>query len=256
MDYTLAELMAVCSSREIKDGEIAFIGTGLPMLGAMLAKARHAPNAILVYESGVIDGRPQRTPISIGDACLAPGSAMLCGLLEVFGSVLQPGFVHVGFIGAAQIDVFGNINTSVIGSYEQPKVRLPGSGGGNDIGSLSRRTVVMMAQDARKFVRQVDYVTTPGYLDGPGGRERVGLPRGGPARVITNLGVYGFAAESKHMYLETYHPGITVEKIKQNVAWEIAVAPDVHETAPPSAEELQLLREKFDPLGIFLGGRE
>jgi len=254
--FSLAELMAVCSGRQIRDGEIAFIGTGLPMLGAMLAKALHAPHAILIYESGVVDGRPKRTPVSIGDPCLVPDSAMLCGLLEVFGSILQPGFVDVGFIGAAQIDKYGNINTSVIGNYSAPKVRLPGSGGANDIGSLARRTVIIMAQDRRKFVPKVDYITTPGYLDGPGARERAGLPRGGPDKVITNLGVYGFHPQTKVIYLESYHPGVTLEVIKDNVGWDLDIAADVHETEPPTMEELRLLREVFDPRGIFLGGRE
>lgn len=253
--YTLAELMAVHAGRQIKDGEVAFIGTGLPMLGAMLAKRLHAPNAIMVYESGVIDARPKRTPVSIGDACLVPDSAMVGGLVEAIGFLLQGGHVDVGFIGAAQIDLHGNINTSVIGDYRNPQVRLPGSGGANDIGSLAKRIVIMMAQDRRKFVEKVDYITTPGYLGGKGARQEVGLPRGGPAKVITNLGIYSFD-ENCEMYLESYHPGITLEKIKENVSWEIKVSPNVRETEPPTEEELHLLREEFDPQGIFLGGRE
>ncbi|MFQ5945406.1 MAG: CoA-transferase subunit beta, partial [Anaerolineae bacterium] len=253
--YTRAELMAVASSREIGDGEIAFIGTGLPMLGAMLAKAMHAPNAILVYEAGIVDARPKRTPVSIGDGCLVPGAAMCCGLTEALGTILQRGWVDVGFLGAAQISPHGDLNTSVIGTYENPKVRLPGSGGGNDIGSLARRTIVLMSQDRRKFVPEVDYITTPGWLGPPGTREETGLPRGGPARVITNLGIYGFDG-SREMVLESYHPGISVQEIQENVSWEIQMAPEVGETDPPSEEELQLLREEFDPQGIFLGGRE
>lgn len=253
-DFSLVELMAVCSAREIKDGDITFVGTGLPMLGAMLAKALHAPHCILIYESGVVDGRPERTPISIADPCLVPNSAMLCGLLEVFGAILQPGYVDLGFIGAAQIDKHGNINTSVIGDYYHPKARLPGSGGANDIGSLAKRTCVIMMQDQRKFVAKIDYCTTPGYLDGPGARERAGLPRGGPSKVITNLGIYGFDDDCE-MYLISYHPGVTIEHIRENVAWALKVSPSVHETAPPTSEELRLLREKFDSTGIFLGRR-
>lgn len=256
MEYSRKELMAVAASREIRDGEIAFIGTGLPMLGGMLAKATTAPNAILIFESGVVDARPKRTPLSIGDACLVPGAAMLCGLTEVFGLILQPGYVDVGFIGGAQIDPFGNLNTTVIGDYFHPKVRLPGSGGANDIGSLAKRTIVMMAQDARKFVPKVDYVTTPGYLDGPGGRERVGLPRGGPSAVITNLGIYRFDDATKKMYLDSYHPGLSVEELRKNVSFELKVSPGVHETKPPTDSELAVLRTKCDPEGIFLGGAE
>lgn len=253
-DFTRPELMAVAASREIADGEVAFIGTGLPMLGGMLAKATHAPNAVLVYESGVVDARPTRTPLSIGDACLVPGAAMLCGLPEVFGLLLQPGHVDVGFLGAAQIDRFGNLNSTVIGDYRQPKVRLPGSGGANDIGSLAKRFIVMMAQDARRFVERLDYLTTPGYVDGPGGRERVGLPRGGPSAVITNLGIYRFDDETKAMRLDTYHPGVTIEEVDANVSFDLAIPSDVRETTPPTESELEILRTKCDPEGIFLGG--
>ena len=252
-EYSRTELMAVAASREIRDGEIAFIGTGLPMLGGMLAKATHAPNAVLIFESGVVDARPKRTPLSIGDACLVPGSAMLCGLTEVFGLILQPGYVDVGFIGAAQIDRFGNLNTTAIGDYRQPKVRLPGSGGANDIGSLAKRFIVMMSQDARKFVEHVDYVTTPGYIDGPGGRERAGLPRGGPSAVITNLGIYRFNPTTRVMVLDSYHPGLSAEEIRRNVSFELEIPHEVRETTPPTREELRVLRTTCDPEGIFLG---
>jgi glutaconate CoA-transferase subunit B len=252
VDYTLLELMAVCSAREIKNKDVVFVGTGLPMLGAMLAKATHAPESVLIFESGVVGARPARTPVSIGDPCLVPNSTMLCGLLEVFGVFLQKGYVDTGFIGAAQIDKFGNLNSTVIGDYFSPKVRLPGSGGANDIGSLAHKTVIMMKQDKRKFVEKVDYCTTPGYIDGPLGRKNAGLIRGGPYRVITNLGTYGFDKETKEMYLETYHPGVTIEDIKNNVSWPIKISEDVHATPEPTAKELDLLRNKFDPQGIFL----
>lgn len=253
MDYKLTELMAVAAAREIRDGEVTFIGTGLPMLGGMLAKATTAPRAVMIFESGVVDARPTRTPWSIGDACLVPGSAMLCGLSEVFGLFLQPGYVDVGFIGAAQIDVHGNLNSTVIGPYDKAKVRLPGSGGANDIGSLANRTIVMMKQDRRKFTTKLDYVTTPGWLDGPGGRERVGLPRGGPTTVITQMGIYRFRDDTKEMYLHSNHPGVTVERIRENVSWALEVPSDVRETEPPTPEQVRLLREVCDPEGVFLG---
>lgn len=252
-EYKLTELMAICAAREIKDGEIAFIGTGLPMLGGMLAKYTRAPNCIMIFESGVVDARPKRTPLSIGDACLVPGSVMLGGLTEVFGLLMQPGYVDVGFLGAAQIDRFGNLNTTVIGDYNAPKARLPGSGGGNDIGSLAKRVVVMLKQDARKFVQTLDYLTTPGYLDGPGGRERAGLPRGGPSAVITDLGVYRFDPATKEMFLDSSHPGVTVEEIRKNVSWDIRIPTNVRSTKPPTRRELRVLRTKCDPEGIFLG---
>jgi glutaconate CoA-transferase subunit B len=252
--YTRTELMAICAAREIRDREIAFIGTGLPMLGGMLAKHTHAPRCMLVFESGVVDARPARTPLSIGDACLVPGSAMLAGLVEVFGLLLEPGYVDVGFLGAAQIDRLGNLNTTVIGDYRAPKVRLPGSGGGNDIGSLAKRTVVMLKQDAGRLVSQVDYVTTPGYLDGPGGRERAGLPRGGPDVVITDLGIYRFDRTTKEMHLASTHPGVSLEDVRRNVGWELRIPADVGTTRPPTKRELRVLRTTCDPQGIFLGG--
>ena len=252
--YARTELMAICAAREIRDGEVAFIGTGLPMLGGMLAKATTAPRCVMVFESGVVDARPKRTPLSIGDACLVPGSLMLGGLLEVFGLLLQPGFVDVGFIGGAQIDKYGNLNTTVIGDYRSPKVRLPGSGGANDIGSLAKRTVIMLKQDARKFVERLDYLTTPGYLDGPGGRERAGLPRGGPSSVITDLGLYRFDPETKEMFLESTHPGVTVDEVRRNVSCDLRVAARVRMTKRPTKRELRVLRTKCDPEGIFLGG--
>lgn len=252
-EYKRTELMAICAAREIRDGEIAFIGTGLPMLGGMLAKHTHAPNCIMIFESGVVDARPARTPLSIGDACLVPGSVMLCGLTEVFGLLMQPGYVDVGYIGGAQIDKFGNLNTTTIGDYRHPKVRLPGSGGANDIGSLAKRTIIMMKQDRLKFAAKVDYVTTPGYLDGPGGRERAGLPRGGPSCVITDMGVYRFDEATKEMVLESHHPGIALDEIRANVSWDLRVSPRVHMTKAPTKRELTVLRNKCDPEGIFLG---
>ena len=251
--YKRTEIMAICAAREIRDGETVFIGTGLPMLGGMLAKHTHARHCVMIFESGVVDARPTRTPLSIGDACLVPGSSMLGGLVEVFGLLLQRGDVDVGFIGGAQIDRFGNLNTTVIGRYDRPKVRLPGSGGANDIGSLAKRTVIMMTQDARKFVERIDYITTPGWLDGPGAREKAGLPRGGPSAVITDLGIYRFDESTKEMYLESHHPGVAVEEIRGNVAWDLHVPATVRSTKPPTKRELRVLRTKCDPDGLFLG---
>ena len=228
--YKRTELMAICAADENRDGEVAFIGTGLPMLGGMLAKYTTAPRCIMIFESGVVDARPARTPLSIGDACLVPGSVMLAGLLEVFGLLMQPGFVDVGYIGGAQVDKYGNLNTTVIGDYRAPKVRLPGSGGANDIGSLAKRTIIMMKQDRLKFVTKLDYLTTPGYLDGPGGRERAGLPRGGPACVISDMGVYRFDPDSNEMYLDSYLPGLSVDEFRTNVSFDLRVAPDMRPT--------------------------
>src|SRR3990170_4937298 len=209
--YKRTELMAICAAREVRDGEIAFIGTGLPMLGGMLAKYTHAPHCIMVFESGVVDARPTRTPLSIGDACLVPGSVMLGGLTEVFGLILQPGYVDVGFIGGAQIDRFGNLNTTVIGDYRRPKVRLPGSGGACEIAINAGKVFVIMPQSRRSFVERIDFTTSPGNLAGARPRGWIGA---GPTAVVTGLGVYGFDG-SGEMELRSTHPGVGLGEIRE-----------------------------------------
>ena len=250
-DFTLQEMMAVAAAREIKDGEKVVVGTGLPLLAAFLAQKTYAPNIIALYESGAYDCKPLATPSSVVDSVLVPGSAMAGGLVEGLGSV-HAGDIDVGFLGGAQIDKYGNLNTHVIGDYYAPKVRFPGSGGSNDIGSGCKRTIVMMLHQKQRFPERVDFNTTPGFFNGGKEREKYGFLGGGPSVVISTMGILRFDAETKEMYLASYHPGVTIEQIKENTGWDLKIAEDVHETERPDPELLRILRDECDPGGIFL----
>jgi glutaconate CoA-transferase subunit B len=250
--YTLRQLQACAAARMLEDGKSVFVGTGLPMIAAMLAQRTHAPGLLIVFEAGGIGPRPPVLPISVGDSRTFY-QAVAASSMHDSMSASQAGYLDYGFLGAAQLDMYGNINTTVIGAWEWPKVRLPGSGGANDVGSFCHRTIIIMQQDRRRFVPRLDFLTTPGYLEGPGGRERAGLPAGsGPYRVITQLGVYGFNQASKRLQLLTAHPAVTVEEIVESSAFEILLPDHVEVTAPPTEEDLHLLRE-IDPLGISVG---
>ncbi|MEW6263060.1 MAG: CoA-transferase [Thermodesulfobacteriota bacterium] len=250
--YIKPELMACCGAREIGDHEVVIVGTGFPAMAANIAKYLHAPNAILMQESGVIDARPLRPALSVGDPCLNPGAAMIGGLVEIMGMYLQGGWVDVGFLSGSQVDKFGNINTTVIGPYDRPKSRLPGSGGANPIGSLARKIIIVALHDKRRLAERVDFITTPGYIDGPGTRERSGLPPDtGPRVIITNKAVLRFDPETKEAYLASYHPDSSIEEIKRNTPWDLKVAGDVHETEPPTSEELRVIREVLDPFRMI-----
>ena len=251
-EYTSLEMMAVCGARNIKNGEIVFVGTGLPMLAAMLAKRTHAPKAKIVYEAGFIDSNAVDLSLSIADSRLAYNAAAAIGLIETLGILLQGGRVDVGFVGAAQIDEYGNINTTYIGDFENPIVRLPGSGGGNDIVSYAKRIVIIMTHQKRKFVKKLHYLTSPGHLDGPEARKREGLLGGGPSLVITNLCQMGFDEETKRVKLLTVHPGVTVEQVLENVGFDLIVPEHVPQTEPPTYKELEILRA-IDPQRLYLG---
>jgi len=250
-EFSTLELMAVCGSRQIRNGDVVFIGTGLPLISAMLAKKTHAPRAKIVYEAGFIDSNAKDIALSIADSRLGYQAAAAIGLIETLGLMLQGGHVDVGFVGAAQIDEFGNINTTYIGSFDRPTVRLPGSGGGNDIISSAKRIVVIMTHEKRKMVRKLDYLTSPGFLDGPGAREKAGLLGGGPSLVVTNLCQMDFDPETKRMRLATIHPGVTVQQVVENSGFVLIVPKSVPETELPAHEELRLLRE-IDPTGIYI----
>ncbi len=250
--YTLQELMAVAASREIKDGEKVIIGTGLPLLGAFLAQKTHAPNIVAIYESGAIDCKPLVTPFSVADSVLAPGSAMQGGLMEGLG-IVHAGDLDVGFLGGAQIDKYGNLNTHVIGDYRNPSVRFAGSGGSNDIGAGCKRTIIMMLHQKQRFPEKVDFVTTPGYFGGGKEREKMGFYGNGPSVVVSTLGILRFDPVTKEMYLASNHPGISIQTIKDNTGWDLKIAPDIHETEPPTPEQIRMLREELDPTGVFLG---
>jgi glutaconate CoA-transferase subunit B len=244
--------MAVAASREIHDGDVAFIGTGLPMVAAYLAKATHAPNVKLVFESGIIDPQPKELATGVGDYRLAYGAAMIVGMSYALG-LLQSGRVDIGFLGTAEIDRYGNLNSTVIGPYGRPKVRLPGSGGANDIASMAGRFVVICRLGKRRFVETLQYLTTPGFLTGPGAREEAALPGGGPARVITDLAVFGFDPQTKCMRIEALYPGVGPEAVRAQCGFALGVAENVATVTAPSADQLHLLRRVIDPDGVYLG---
>jgi len=248
--YSRQELMAITAARALGDGEVVFVGIGLPNLACNLARRLHAPNLKLVYEAGVFGAVPGRLPLSIGDPCLVSGAASVCSLPEIFLFYLQRGLIDVGFLGAAQIDRYGNINTTVIGSYDRPKVRLPGSGGACEIALLAKKVFVIARQSARLFVDRVDFVTSPGFIAGkrpPGARGQ------GPQLVITDLATYHFDEETGEMLIHTLHPGVTYEDVRAACGWEIRPPGSVVTTPAPTAAELQILREDVDREGRYLG---
>jgi glutaconate CoA-transferase subunit B len=253
MAYNPTELMACAASRVLEDGKSVFVGTGLPIIASMLAQRTHAPNLLVVFEAGGVGPRIPAIPISVGDSRTFHRAVMAASMDYVM-SCAQLGHIDYGFLGAAQIDAYGNLNTTCIGQHDSPKTRLPGSGGANDLGSLCWRTIVLMRQDTRKFVEKLDYLTTPGYLSGPGAREKVGLPRNtGPYRVITQLGVMGFDPESKRMTLVSTHPGISLRDVVDNTGFKLIIPEHVPTTEMPRSEELRLLREELDPNKIVIG---
>jgi len=246
--YTKPELIACCGAREIRDYDVVLVGTGFPTMSAGIARHTHAPNARLMQESGVFDAQPKRPALSVGDPCLNPGAAMTGTLLDVMGMFLQGGCVDVGFLSGSQVDKYGNINTTVIGDYSNPRSRLPGSGGANPIGSLAKRVIIIALHDTRRLAEKVDFITTPGYIDGAGTREKWGLPPDtGPEAIITNKAVLRFDKATGEAYLASYHPDTSVDEVRENTPWDLKVADDVHETEPPTEEELRALREILDP---------
>jgi glutaconate CoA-transferase subunit B len=250
-EYSTLELMAACGSRAIKDHEVVFVGTGLPMIASLLAKRMHAKNAKIVYEGGFIDSNAIDIACSIADSRLAYRASAAVGLIETLGLLLQGGHCDVGFVGAAQIDEYGNLNTTYIGDFDHPKVRLPGSGGGNDIVSSAKRIVVIMKHEKRKFTKKLDYLTSPGFLDGPDARKRVGLKGGGPSLIVTDFCQLGFDEKTKKLKLSTVHPGMTVQQVVENTGCDLIVKEPVPETEPPTYEELNLLRI-IDPTNIYI----
>ncbi len=251
--YTSTHLMAIAAARVLQDDKSVFVGTGLPMISAMYAQRKHAPSLLIIFEAGAIGPQMKVLPISVGDSRTFH-RAIAASSMHDNMAFSQAGWLDYGFLGAAQLDRFGNINTTFIGgTWKQPKVRLPGSGGANDVGSFCHNTIIIMRQDQRRFMEKVNFVTTPGYLTGPGAREAAGLPaNSGPLNVITQLGVYGFDAKTKSMKLEQIYPGVTVEQIHANSSFEIIIPENLVETKPPSPEDVQLLKE-LDPTGMAIG---
>jgi glutaconate CoA-transferase subunit B len=250
MDYTPQELMVVCAAREIRDGEVVFVGMRLPLLAFALAKRTHAPRATGLFENGLVRDRPAaELLLTMGDPPNIEGAEWATRTSALMGLLAQ-GHAHLGFIGGAEVDRYGNLNTSYIGDRAQPAVKLPGSGGGADIASLAGRLAIIMAHDRRRFPERVSYVTSPGYGTGGDWRGRVGLPRGGPAAVITTLAVLGFAPDTHEMELRSWYPGASVAVVQANTGWDLRVAPEAHETPPPTAAELRIIRA-CDPQGFW-----
>jgi glutaconate CoA-transferase subunit B len=250
--YKPVELLICTASRLMDDNSTAFIGTGIPMLAASLAQRMHAPSLVAVFEFGGTGAILEELPLAVGGESTFHRAIAAAGICDVMETA-QRGFIEYGFLGGAQIDPFGNLNSTVIGDFKHPKVRLPGSGGGNDVGSHCWQTIAIMRHDKRRFVEQLDFVTTPGYLSGPGAREAAGLPPGtGPYRVVSNLAVLGYHPQTKRMMLLATQPGITVEDVVDNTGFDLFIPDKVESNPPPTAEELHILREEVDRDRLYI----
>jgi glutaconate CoA-transferase subunit B len=250
-DYTPAELMVTVAAREIADGDVVFVGMRLPLLAFILANKTHAPRAIGLFENGVLREAPASAPIvTMGDPPNIQEATMCCDMLTVMG-LLQKGVVDIGFIGGAEVDRFGNLNTTRVAGPDG-MVRLPGSGGGADIASLARKLLVIMSHERRRFVPRVQYLTSPGFGWGGSWRPDQGLPRGGPAAVITTLGVLRFDPVSREAFLDQIHPGVSPDRVRENTGWALRISPSLTRTPLPRAEELTIIRE-YDPQGFWTG---
>lgn len=252
--YTLREYLAFMGSTLLEDGKSVFVGTGLPIVASMLAQQTHAPHLLILFEAGGVGPYLPELPTSVGESRTYHQGIAATSMHDVM-SLSQAGYVDYGFLGAAQMDAYGNINTTVIGAHDSPEVRLPGSGGANDVASFSHRLITIMAnQSKRSFVEEVDFITTAGYLDGPGARVHAGLPsHAGPYRVITQLALYGFDEKSARLTLLSMHPGVTLDEIRENSGFEIPTPEHVNVSPEPTEGDLQLLREVIDPTGMAIG---
>jgi glutaconate CoA-transferase, subunit B len=254
MNYSPMELMICTAARHLEDGAIVVVGTGAPCAAAMLAQKTTAPNLTLMFEAGGIGPRLPRMPISVGDSRTFDQGLMATSMADIM-ETCQRGLVDYTFLGGAQIDAYGNLNSTMIGDdYKHPAVRLPGSGGANDLGSLCWRILVMTPHDRRRFVEKVDFITTPGYLTGPGAREAAGLPAGtGPCKVVTNLAVLGFNDDTKRMQIESVHPGLTIGEVQAQTSFELSISEFLTTTPPPETDALQILRDEVDPHRYIIG---
>ena len=249
--WSPSEIMIVTAARQLAGERVCFVGIGLPNIVCNLARRTVSPDLHLVYESGVFGADPARLPLSIGDPTLVTGSAAVTSMFELFAYYLQAGRIDVGFLGAAQIDRFGNINTTVIGDYDAPKVRLPGSGGACEIAINARKVFVIMRQGTRSFVERLDFRTSPGHSGDPAHDAARGWWGNGPSSVVTDLGQYRFDEASGEMTLTHLHPGVTLDQVRGAMAWDPKVADDLGETPAPTDEELRLIREVLDPEGAY-----
>jgi glutaconate CoA-transferase subunit B len=240
---TPEETMTIAAARQVKDRQVLLVGVGPPNAAANLARRLHAPDAVLIYESGAIEAKPVRLPLSIGDDDLAETAAEIVSVPEMFNYWVGAGRIDVGFLGAAQLDRHANINTTVIGSYEHPKVRLPGAGGAPEIAAASREVIILLRQSKRSFVEKLDFTTSIGYGSGPGERERLGFTGAGPTVVITDLGILRPSSEDRELELVAIHPGVEVDQVREATGWPLRVRKPLETTAPLSERELATLRE-------------
>ncbi len=254
LKYSAAELMIINAARLLRDGDVVFVGVGQPNLACNLAKRTHAPRLVMIYEAGVIGAEPARLPLSIGDPTLVSGSLSVVSMYDIFSLYLQRGNVDVGFMGGAQIDKYGNINATVIGTdYAHPKTRLPGSGGSQEIAAWANRCYLMTPHQKRRFPEKVDFMTSAGFLDGRKAREATGVRGGGMVTVVTDIGLLE-PDDNGELILTALHPGRTVEEAKANTGWDLKCAPVLRTTEPVTEKELNILRQELDPRGIYLKG--
>ncbi len=251
-EYNMMEMMICVAARYLEDGKTVAVGTGAPCTAAMLAQKTAAPNLIILFEAGGVAPQLPQMPISVGDSRTFFRAVMAAGMTEMM-TTCSRGLVDYAFLGGAQIDKFGNINSTVVGDYHKPKVRFPGSGGANDFASFCWRTMIMTVHSRSRFVEKCEFVTSPGFLTGAGAREAAGLPEGGPYKIVTDLAVMGFDEKTRAMQVESLHPGVDLDKVKAETGFELMAAPRIELTEPPTAEELRTLREEVDPLKLVIG---
>jgi len=253
-NYNSMEIMIAIAARSLEDGAVVVVGTGVPCAAAMLAQLTNSPNLTILFEAGGIAPQLPTMPISVGDSRTTHKGLKATSMAEIM-ELCQAGIVDYCFLGGAQIDKYGNLNSTMIGDdYSKPKTRFPGSGGANDLASLTWRTMVVTPQNKQRFANKVDFMTTPGYLEGGTSREDAGLPKGsGPYKVITDIGVYGYHEETKEMMLLSLHPGKTIQDVKENAEFEVLIPDSYETTMEPTEEELTMLREKVDPLKLIIG---
>ena len=249
--YTDSEMMIAVAARMLKGARTVFVGVGLPNIACNLARYTVATDLELIYESGVYGARPERLPLSIGDPTLVSGAISVVSMADLFGLYLQRGLVEIALLGGAQIDRYGNLNSTVIGDYAKPKTRLPGSGGACEIATNAQRTFMIMRLKRRAFVDKLDFLTSPGHLTGGDSRARLGLPGGGPELVISDKAILNFDNPNREMQLTHLYPGVTLENVRAEVGWPLRVAETIQEIAAPSAEELRLIREEVDPHAMY-----
>jgi len=251
-EYNMMEMMICVASRYLEDGKTVAVGTGAPCAAAMLAQKTHSPNLIILFEAGGVAPMLPQMPISVGDSRTFFRAVMAAGMNEMMTTCCR-GQVDYAFLGGAQIDKFGNINSTIVGDYYKPKVRFPGSGGANDFASFCWQTMIMTVHSKARFVEKCEFVTSPGFLSGAGAREAAGLPEGGPYKIVTDLAVMGFDDATKAMMVESLHPGVEIDKVQAETGFKLIVPQKVERTPPPTEKELRILREEVDPLKLVIG---